>query len=489
MSVSFLSFAASSGGELKFAIETEPVGLDPHLVTAFASHRVLENIYEGLLTYDKNMELIPAVAESYEIPDSYTIIFTIRNGIKFHDGSPLTVEDVVFSFERIRDPNLRCPAASYYSEVEYIKILDENRVEFKLKIPMVTTLLFNFAGVNSAIVSKAFVESGTNMQLKTNGTGPFFLKQFSAGDHITISKNMDYYQKGLPYLDTVNFIVIPEEISRVSALRNGDVDMAVVSDSLSLKMLDTRQFNIFRKPALSYYLIGINSERKPLDDPRIRRAISYALKREEIIKMAAFGEGAVTGPMSDDVKTWVVPAKEFDLNNYNPEMAKELLSQAGYPDGFEFEIVTSARYSFDKIAQVVQAQLAQVGIKANINLVEWGIFISKWGSVDFDSFISLNGGSTDPDRQLYRTFYSSGSTNKFNFKNPIADYLLDLGRKTVDQEQRVMIYDILQRVVMEESPVIFLYCPNKLFGAAKEVTGFVPMSNESYIYLKETGKE
>ncbi|HPE69225.1 MAG TPA: ABC transporter substrate-binding protein [Thermotogota bacterium] len=473
-------------GNLKFAIETEPVGLDPHLITAFASHRILENVYDGLLMYDAEMNLVPALAESFEIVDPNTVVFTLRSNVTFHDGSPLTMEDVLYSFERIRDPNMGSPAASYYTEVSSIRDLGDNRLEFKLNVPMVAPLLHNLAGVNSSIVSKEFVESGANMQLQTNGTGPFQIAEYVAGDHITLQKCANFYEQGIPKLDSITFVIIPEEIGRVSALRNGDVHLAKISEPVSLNMLSANAFTIYRQPVLSYYLLGLNDQAGALADPRVRRAISMAIDREALIKMVAFGEAAVTGVMNPTVEAWAVPPSAFPEFSYNPQKAKELLEEAGYGDGFSFSITAAARYNFDKVAQVIQAQLAQVGIQANLDMVEWGIFIQKWRDIDFDSFVSMNGGSVDPDKQLYRTFHSEGSTNKFHFSNARVDELLEAGRLETNLQKQYEIYAELQYLLVEESPFIFLYSPNNLFASTLRVSGFSPMPNESLTELRVT---
>ncbi|KAF2957854.1 ABC transporter substrate-binding protein [Thermotoga sp. Ku-13t] len=487
--VLFVSVVLLASGKLTIAVDVEPVGLDPHLVTAFASHRILENIYDGLLRFGENLELLPNLAEGYEIPDPYTIVFRIRQNVKFHDGTPLTVEDVIFSFRRILDPETKSPAAAFYQDVESIEAIDERTVKFKLKKPMASAILPNFAGVNSSIISKKFFESGKNLQLETNGTGPFYLAEYVAGNYIVLKKNPYYFVQGQPILDEIKFVFMPEELSRVAALKNRDVDMAKISEPLNVRQFSTDKYNVFKSATLSYYLIGINTTRKPFDDPRVRNALNYAINRDAIVKTVAFGEGVVTGPMHPSIKAWALPPEEFEEYKYNPTKAKELLAQAGYPSGFEFSIVTSARYNFDKVAQVIQAQLAQIGVKVNIELVEWGIFIKRWRESDFDAFISMNSGSMEPDIQFYRHFKTGGSTNVFKFSNPRVDELLELGRSTVDTEKRKQIYSELQRLLVKESPVIFLYCANQFFVADKSVEGFKLLPNESLIFLRETYKK
>ncbi|MEN3008150.1 ABC transporter substrate-binding protein [Pseudothermotoga sp.] len=487
--LALISVALLATGKLTIAVDVEPVGLDPHLVTAFASHRILENVYDGLLRFGENLQLLPNLAESYEVVDPYTIVFKIRRNVKFHDGTPLTVEDVVFSFQRILNPETKSPAAAFYQDVEYVKATDERTVEFKLKKPMASAILPNFAGVNSSIISKKFFESGKNLQLETNGTGPFYLAEYVAGNYLVLKKNPHYFIQGQPILDEIKFVFMPEELSRVAALKNKDVDMAKISEPLNVRQFPQDRFNIFKSPTLSYYLIGINTTRKPFNDPRVRNALNYAINREAIVKTVAFGEGVVAGPMHPSIKAWALQPEEFEEYKYNPAKAKELLAQAGYPKGFEFTIVTSQRYNFDKVAQVIQAQLAEIGVNVKIELVEWGIFIKRWRESDFDAFISMNSGSMEPDIQFYRHFKTGGSTNVFLFSNPRVDELLELGRSTVDVQKRKQIYDELQKLLVKESPVIFLYCQNQFFVADKSVEGFKLLPNEGLIFLRETYKK
>ena len=156
------------------------------------------------------------------------------------------------------------------------------------------------------------------------------------------------------------------------------------------------------------------------------------------------------------------------------------------PNGFEFELVVSNRYSLDKIAQVVQSQLSKINVKVKIDLVEWGIFISRWGNSDFDAFVSLNSGSIDPDIQFYRTFHSDGSTNVFLYSNPIVDKLLQDGRTETDVSKRMQIYEQLQKILIKESPILFLYSPNIIYAGQNYVEDFTPLANESLIFLRET---
>ncbi|RKX52318.1 MAG: ABC transporter substrate-binding protein, partial [Thermotoga sp.] len=264
------------------------------------------------------------------------------------------------------------------------------------------------------------------------------------------------------------------------------VDLALINETLSLRSLPETQFTVFRKPVLSYYLLGLNTKRKPLDNPKVRLAISHAVDREKIVKLVAMGEGQVTGPLSPLLKKWAVPLKELPGYKRDVEKARELLKEAGYPNGISFKVMTSRKYNFDRIAQVLKDQLKDAGIDLQIEIVEWGIFIKRWKERDFDSFVSLNSGSIEPDIQLYRTFHTGGSTNVFGYSNPLVDKLLDEGKKETNFEKRREIYAKIQKILAEESPVIFLYSPNKIYVGQKYVKGFEVLSNEKIIFLKET---
>jgi len=295
--------------------------------------------------------------------------------------------------------------------------------------------------------------------------------------------------EGLPYLSEIKMMIMPEEVTRVSALRNGDVDLAKISEPLSLRQLPSDRFKIYRTPVLSYYLLGFNTTRGPLSKPEVRNALNYAVNREMIVKAVAFDEATITGPLNPELDFWALQPNEFEEYTYNPAKAKQLLTEAGYPNGFEFEIVAAQRYNFDKVAQVIQAQLAEVGVTAKINIVEWGIFISKWRESDFDSFISMNSGSIDPDIQFNRTFRTGGSTNVFLYSNPEVDELLDRGRSESDIVARQKIYGELQKKLVEDSPILFLYSANTIFASNNAVEGFRSLANESLVFLRETHKE
>ncbi len=485
ISVAAFANAPKSGGRLVMALNTEPVGLDPTLVTAFASHRVLELVYGGLLRFDEKMNLVPHIASEMEIPNPYTIVFTIREGVRFHDGTLLTVEDVLFTFNRILDPAVQSPAASFYAQVSSVETLGANKVIFILKAPVASVILPNFATGNSSIISKKFVESGANLQLATNGVGPFILKEFVAGNYLHFVKNPHYFEPGLPYLDELRFVIIPEEISRVSALKSGNVDLIQLSEPLNLGQFPESQWMIDRTPVLSYYLLGFNASRPPLDNPDVRNALNYAINREAIIQVVTFGEAMPTGVLNPSLD-WAIPPSELPEYTYNPAKAKELLTKAGYPNGFEFSITAAQRFNFDKVAQVIQAQLLEVGVRAHINIVEWGIFIANWRESDFDSFVSMNSGSVEPDIQLNRTFRTGGSTNVFQYGNPKVDELLDLGIETVDQAKRKLVYEELQRILVADSPILFLYSPNNIHVGKLSVNGFLTLPTESTVFLKQT---
>ncbi|HEY9595200.1 MAG TPA: ABC transporter substrate-binding protein, partial [Spirochaetia bacterium] len=220
---------------------------------------------------------------------------------------------------------------------------------------------------------------------------------------------------------------------------------------------------------------------------RVREALALAIDRKAIIDAAEFGMGQATGPIPVAATQWALPVEKLPYSTLDIAKAKTLLAQAGYPNGFSFNIVTSSTYEGGlAVAQVIQDQLRKINVKANLQVVEWGTYIDRWVKRDFDSMVELRGGSGEPDRFLYRTLYSTGGVNNFLFKDADVDKLLDQGRTLTTYAQRKAVYDKLQATLTEKAPVIFLYCPEETQIFGKGVTGFKQVGNSSLYYLTTT---
>ncbi len=483
---------SKAGGTLVLARAHDATGLDPHTVTAHVSHRVFELVYNTLVALDGDLKVVPDLAESWDISDDgLQYKFYLHRGVKFHEGQKLTSEDVKFTFERILDPETGAVARSFFTDVAEITTPDDYTVVFKLSRPN-AAFLVNLTSPNASIVSKQ-VATTRDLRKTENaiGTGPFKLAEWKPDEYMSLEKNEDFFIEDKPYLDEVLVKIIPEEASIVAALRAEEADFALLEDPIVAKA--TRQVPgvaLMPVPSLRYHLLFVNSARKPLDSQKVRQAISCAISRQDLIDTAVFGEGVPTGPIPPSMKLWALPVSEYPCYNRDVEKARQLLAEAGYPQGFETTILVPLGEPVTGAAeaQFVKAQLEEVGIDVELEITEFGIYVERWLDADLDLAIGLNAGAPDPDFYLYRYFHSSGSLQFIHgyWNTPRLDELLDQGRIESDLAKRQEMYAEAQRILVEGSPFIWTFVGFEYFAGQDYVKGFTPLATGSIAYLKDT---
>jgi peptide/nickel transport system substrate-binding protein len=478
------AFAAPAPKVLTIGVDQEAVGIDPHIVTAFSSMRRIDLMYNRLVRLDDNLAVVPDLAESWDIPNNLTYVFHLRKGVKFHNGREMIADDVQYSLQRIMDPKTASPGASYVSLVKTIDVVDRYTVRLNLSAPL-ASLLDGLTSNNCAIVAKEVVTTNGNLQKVDGGTGPFMLQEWVADNSMTFVKNPDYFEKGFPVLDKVIFRVIPEQASLLAGVKSGDLDMATINDGAIIRQAaGTSQVVVMGKPGLNVRTFSFNTTHKPFDDVRVRDAMALALDRSEILTLAEFGMGQPTGPIPVAATQWALPVNTLPFAAPDIAKAKQLLADAGFPNGFSFKITCSSTYEGGlAVAQVIQNELARIGVSAQLDVVEWGVYIDKWVKRDFDAMVELRGGSGEPDRFLYRMLYSTGGVNNFLFKDADVDKLLDQGRTQTRPADRKATYNQLQTLISQKAPLIFLYCPNENQVLSTKVSGFKIVGNGSLYYL------
>jgi len=485
------ALAAPGGVTLTLGVDQEVVGLDPSKVTAFSSLRRIDLLYNKLVTYDPDLRVVGDLAESWESPDSRTYVFHLRRGVRFHDGQELTSEDVVFTIERILDPKTGSPARSYIDAVDGISSPDRYTVRLHLKYPL-ASIFSGLASGNASIVEKAAVLAAPtgDLQKTEAGTGPFMLAQWAPDNFMRLARNPRYFKPGLPKIDAVVYRVIPEQASLLAGVRTHSLDMATISDGSIVRQAQAdKALVVVQSPSLNLRIFSFNTTRAPFTDARVRDAIAFAIDREAIVKAAEFGLAQVSGPVPAPAKLWALPVREFPEYRPDPARARRMLRDAGAA-GASFNIVASATYEGGlAVAQVIQSQLRAVGLAPTIESIEWGTYINRWVRRDFDSMVELRGGDPDPDRFLYRTFYSTGAVNNFLFKDAAVDRLLDRGRVHLAAAERKPIYDELQRALVEKAPAVFLYTPYETQVLQPSVKGFRLIPTGALTYLEQTSIE
>lgn len=463
---------AALAATLDVAIDSSPAGLDPHLITAFNSVVIVQsNIYEGLTAIDKNLAVVPALAESWEISeDGLSYTFKLHDGVKFHDGSTFDAEDVAASIRRVQAEAIASPLASRVTPITGIEVVDPTTIKLTLDAPF-APILSSLAGI--AIVPAEVETNAEGLQQTPIGTGPFKFAEWQPNGFIGLAKNPDYYIEGQPKLDEVRFNFVPEAATRQVGITTGEYDLLPAIDpATALQLQGQPGVTMQETRDIAYTLLGVNTSREPFGNAKVREAINYLINRQEIIDGALFGAGVPAGPLSPALVNWAVDPSTFACYTPDVEKAKALLAEAGVTTPLKVTMNVLPRQDTRDIAQVVQQQLAAGGIEVELITQEIGDFVQSWRNSEFDMFVSANGGSPDPDEYFYRTFRGGGSTNVFKYEDAELDAWLDEGRSTIDPAARKAIYDQVQAKLACDGPAAHIAYGTLYTAVADGVSGF-----------------
>ncbi len=480
------------GGTLILARAGEVTNLDPHKVPAFTSARVFELVYSYLMRLDENLAVQPDLAESVPTiaADGKQVTVKLRKGVKFHNGDALTSADVKYTFDRIIDTKTAAVARSFFGDVSSVSAPDESTVVFDLKTPNAALIAY-MAHPNTGIVSKKIGEGNADLSKRETaiGTGPFKLAEWVPDNFMRFEANKDYYVAGQPYLDGVRINVVPDETGLTAALRTKAADMAIVVDAKVARTLRSESgVTLSAKPSLSYNLLFVNTLRKPFDNLKVRQAIAYAIDRKAIIDAVAFGEGEVTGPVAPALTNYALPTSQFPLYTRDITKAKQLLQEANVgPISFTMLTQTTEPSYAKDIAQLVQAQLAEIGVTMKIETLEFTQWVARWLKADFDMAPGLNGGGPDPDFYVFRYFTDDGNLNFVtSYKNPTSSDAIKAGRATTDVAKRKELYTTAQKELVNGAPFIWLFVGRDYNATLPTTKGFTHLPTGSIIYLRQT---
>jgi peptide/nickel transport system substrate-binding protein len=478
------SAAASTDGDLVMGITTDPNTLFPWKATQFQAVNILQNIYGTLTEFDKDLNVVPGLATEWKVSDDgLSATFTLRDGVKFADGSDFDSADVKASLDKIKDPTTAAVAAATLANVTSVEAPDPKTVVLHLSAPD-ASLLANLASVNMAILSSDDTEQTLNTA--PNGTGPFKYDTRVASQSLKLDRN-DAYWGDPATLASVTFQIIPDETSIVSAMQAGNVQMAVLNDPVVAQTAATGTIKVEKTPQLSYHALQLNATRDVLSDVNVRLAIQCAVDRDQVLQTAALGEGEVTGPITSpaylsDPKDRPCPTRDLDK-------AKQYLSKAGKSGGVTIDtIVSQGEYATSvNEAQNLKSQLADAGITLNLEVLESGAYVDRWTAGDFDAAVALNGGRPDPDGMYGRYFTSTGNLNKVaGYSSPTLDQLFAEGKATSDPDARKDIYKKVSEELEDNAAWIWMFTSYTYTAENSTVHGFVPMANSSLQYLRTT---
>ncbi|CAM5207726.1 Glutathione-binding protein GsiB OS=Ureibacillus acetophenoni OX=614649 GN=SAMN05877842_104156 PE=3 SV=1 [Ureibacillus acetophenoni] len=474
---------------LVFGRGGDSVSLDPAIVTDGESFKVTENIFETLLNFGpQDTTINPGLAKEWEVSeDGLTYTFKLQEGVKFHDGTDFNADAVVKNVERWKGG---AAEQFYYFHsmfkangediIESVVAEDEYTVVFKLTRPQ-SPFLKNIAMSPFGIASPtAFESAGDKFGDNPVGTGPFKFVEWKRNDSITIEKNPDYWQEGLPKLDKVIFRSIPDNSARLNALLAGEIDLADGINPSDANIIEgNADLQLIERPSMNIGYLGLTNTRPPFDNKLVRQAVNYAIDKQAIID--AFFDGraqAAVNPMPPSISGYNDDIAGYE---YNPEKAKELLAEAGY-DGTEIELwamPVPRPYMPDgqKVAEAIQKNLADVGIPAKIQTVEWATYLDKANQGEFDAFLlGWTGDNGDADNFIYTLLDKDniGSNNYAYYSNDELHELLIAAQSEVDEEVRNSLYKQAQEIIHEDAPWVPLAHSIPLLAAKKGVTGYLP---------------
>ena len=464
--------APRPGGSLVSAQTTEATGLDPQLVPALSRSRRSPLMYSQLVRFDEQMNPTPELAESWETSkDGHTWTFKLRQGVKFHDGQEMTSADVKFTFDRLFE---KSPGKSDFIAVDKVEPAGKYAVKFTTKEPF-AGLLAALGGFWGFIISEAGVKKHGDLNKAALGTGPFMLVDWKVEQELVLKKNPHYFKKGQPYVNDLVLRVIPDEANIVAALRTGQIQHAFIEDNKNYNLLkDEKTLTGYRSSRLGYDYLNITATRGPLKDVRVRQAISWAVDRSQVLRVAAAGFGRLTAPATAPMKQWQLPEETW-MKYYKPdvERAKKLMAEAGQSAGFTVKCMVIPTFpTMVSGAPVIAAQLKRIGINMEIENVEYAIWIKRWLAHDFDMTMNTTPGYADPDTAFFRALHSTKGQNWNSLSVPELDALLEEGRRTMDPKKRKEIYDRVQIMILENVPQLWLFSADTIDFTQTSVKGF-----------------
>lgn len=468
---------------LRVANSAEAASLDPQGSNDTASARVHYQIYDTLVVQTEDLELVPGLATEWEQIDELTYEFTLREGVTFHNGEAFTADDVVFTLKR---------ALTMGDIAHIVSMIDGDTIEavsdYVVRLSTVepnASLITHLAhGATGILNEEAVTEGGEDYGQNPVGTGPFKFVNWQSGSEINLERNDDYWGE-VAKVAGIQFKFIVETGPRLIELESGEVDIAYDIDPNDVqKVADNADLTLYRDSNLSTTYVGFNAGKEgPMGNVLVRQAINHAINMTDVVNTVYAGLGSPAfGPIGENV--WGANT-DLEPYAYDVDLAKELLAEAGYADGFSISLWTNENAQRRQIAAIIQNQLADIGIEVDVQVLEWATYLEETNKGEHDMFIlGWTTVTADADYGLYALFHSSqhgsNGSNRTFYTNTRVDELLDLGRRTIDADDRLAAYYEAQELIRDDAPWIFTWNGENVSASSTSVTGFRQHPNGSH---------
>ena len=484
MVAGLLAVASAQGtkgaGTLRAGLDADPPNMDPHRSTAAVDRQVYQNLYDKLVDTDENLNIVPMLATSWTASsDGKTVTFKLRQGVKFHDGTPLNADAVVYNFERMLDPKFPSARRSELGPIQKVSALDPYTVQITLERSY-SPLLYVLTDRAGMMVSPAAAQKeGINFALHPVGTGPFSFVEKIPQDHVMLQRNPEYWAKGQPYLDRIIYRPFADDNARVANVKSGDLDIINIVPMPQVKSLAKEaaqpgaRFRLLERGAFQWLGIWLNVTKPPFDNKLLRQAFNATVDRNVIANAGLQGAAYPAysffpnGTPAYD-PTWMIPPRNITL-------AKEKLQAAGHPNGFSFTLLVEPRDEREAIAQAVQSMAAEAGIQVKIQIIEFGTLLQQTSQLQHQGAVLSWSGRPDPDFDIYPFMTQSGigSFNNAGYTNPRVQQLLDAARLLNNMNQRKRAYGEVTKILADDMPYVWLCFPKEYKLVSNKLQGFV----------------
>lgn len=474
------------------AVASNFTSLDPYDANDTLSQAVAKSFYQGLFGFDRQMKMVNVLAEGFDANKEGTVYtIKLRQGVKFHDGTDFNAEAVKVNLDRASSPDSRLKRHNLFQMIENTEIIDPYTVRITLKAPF-SAFINNLAHPSAAMISPAALQQyGKEIGFHPVGTGPYEFETWNQTDFVKVKKFDGYWQQGLPKLDSITWRPVVDNNTRAAMLQTGETNFAYPIPYEQAKILESNpQLEVLAVPSIMQRYLSLNVTQKPFDDIRVRQAINYAINKDALIKVAFSGfavpaEGAVPEGIDFAVKYQAWP--------YDPVKARELLKEAGYPNGFSTQLWSSHNHSTaQKVLQFIQQQLAQVGIKVVVTAMDAGqraaqvesvgvkesglrLFYTGWSASTGEANWALTplfATDSAPPKIFNTAFYSSAGV----------DRALSEALKTTDRAEKAKLYKEAQDQIWADAPWVFLVTEKLVSARTKNLTGFYIMPDTSFSF-------
>jgi glutathione transport system substrate-binding protein len=486
------AFAAHAAKDIVVAVQSNLTTTDPFDANDTLSQAVAKSFYQGLFGFDKDMKMVPVLAEGYTTSkDGLVFTVKLKSGIKFHDGTPFNADAVKVTFERVINPDNKLKRYNLYKNIAKIEALDAATVRFTLKEPF-SPFINSLAHPSGVIISPAALAQYGSKGIAQHpvGTGPFKFVEWKATDYLKVQKFDGYWRKGYPKIDSITWRPVVDNNTRAAVMQTNEAHFAFPMPPEAVETLSKKpSLEVTVAPSIIQRYLSMNTLQKPFDNPKVREAINYAINKDALVKVAFSGYAI---PAEGVLPQGVEYAAKLGPWPYNPAKARELLKEAGYPNGFESTLWSAYNYSTaQKVIQFVQQQLAQVGIKVQVLALEAGQRVERVESAQDPAtapvrmyYVGWSSSTGEADWAM-RPLLASESFpprlfNTAYYKSDVVDSAIAKALVTTDKAEKTRLYADAQKQIWKDAPWAFLVTERLVSVRARNLAGFYTMPDGSF---------